>query len=50
MALRNRVYALDRIRAYESSSKSVKIFNPVWFYNNFQQNMEGKLKMEVENK
>jgi hypothetical protein len=43
MALRDKVYALDRIRAYETSSNSVKIFNPVWFYNDLQE----RRKMET---
>jgi hypothetical protein len=47
MALRNRVFSLESIRAYEMSSNSVKIFNPVWFYNNFQ---EEKKRMEIETK
>lgn len=37
LALRNRVYSLERIYAYETSDKSVKIFNPVWLYNKFQE-------------
>jgi hypothetical protein len=46
MALRNRVYSLDCIRQFENSNTSVKIFNPVFFFNSLQE----KRKMDIEAK
>lgn len=45
MALRNRVYSLEKVKTYENSSRSIKIFNPLTFYHDFQKNMEDKKRM-----
>lgn len=51
IALRNRVFELDAVRAYETSDRSVKIFNPVWFFNKIKEDIrEDKRKMEIETK
>jgi hypothetical protein len=47
MTLRNKVLALEAIAAYENSDKAVKIFNPVYFFNECE---GGSKKMEIENK
>jgi hypothetical protein len=48
LSLRNRLYSLEKIQSYENSDRSIKIFNPITFYQDFQRNLEGKKKMEVE--
>lgn len=42
MALRNRVYSLEKVQQYENSARSIKIFNPLTFYQDFQKNLEDK--------
>ena len=45
MALRDRVYELEKVKEYENSARSIKIFNPLTFYHDFQKNMEDKKRM-----
>lgn len=45
--IRNQVLALEGIQAYETSDKAVKIFNPVFFFKEFEEGNSRKMEVEI---